>query len=322
MFIVRNGSSLSEKGGFRVHPGHAFLLLLAVNIFLFMLPSCFVRRLFLKVAAVALAVSLGFEMIPILNRPVCRVIFADVGQGDCCLIMTPDKTCLIDAGTYEEGASTVRDILDYYGIYQVDICVMSHWDADHAGGIAALFGQGRTKDIVTSYVPSPDDNDKDVKEFFKSISVYGLSESSFLSGLCGISSGERIYLSNQVYFDVLYPVSATDGGNECSLVLMLHIIGEDDTTILFTGDIGTATESLLIGSGTDLDCDILKVAHHGSKYSSSEEFIEACAPSISVISVGAYNFYGHPAPDTIGRLDSYGSVILRTDEEGAVIMEY
>ncbi len=322
MLIVKNGASLTEKSGAAFHPGKPFLAALAVALFLFMLPECLVKRLFQKLSAVVLAVALGFEMIPVLNKPVCRVVFADVGQGDCCLIMTPDMSCLIDGGTYEKGDSTVRDILDYYGIYQVDICIMSHWDADHAGGIAALFGQGRTRIISANYVPSFDDRDKDVEEFFKATGLNGDLKKDFLSQLQLLTAGERIDLSEQVYLDVLYPSSASNGGNESSLVLMLHIIGEDDTSILFTGDIGTVTESQLTGSGTDLDCDILKVAHHGSKYSSSEEFIDACSPEIAVISVGAYNFYGHPAPSTLDRLDSYGCIVFRTDEEGAVMLEY
>ena len=103
---------------------------------------------------------------------------------------------------------------------------------------------------------------------------------------------------------------------------MLHILGSEDTSILFTGDIGFPAESMIVDSGVDIDCDILKVAHHGSKYSSSDEFIAACSPSVAVISVGKNNFYGHPAPSTLERLESYGCAVFRTDEEGAVVMEY
>ena len=131
-----------------------------------------------------------------------------------------------------------------------------------------------------------------------------------------------MYLSESVYFDVLYPSLNLGGGNENSLVLKLHITGSEETTILFTGDIGMSTETELLESGSDPDCDILKVAHHGSKYSSSVEFIESCSPDAAVISVGAHNFYGHPAPDTLSRLNSYGCEVFRTDEEGAVVMEF
>ena len=282
------------------------------------------RKIFMKPTAAVLAFAIGLESFSVLKRSDCRVVFADVGQGDCCLIITPDKTCLIDAGTYKEGSSTVCDLLDYYGIYQVDYCVMSHWDSDHAGGFAALSDQGRVKSILTSYVPSSDDKDKDkdVQEFLISNCSDPESELSFRLKLSMVLAGDRIDLSDSVYLDVLYPSVSSGGGNESSLVVMLHIIGKEETSILFTGDIGTTTETLLIEKGIDLDCDILKVAHHGSKYSSSGEFIEVCSPDIAVISVGAHNFYGHPSPQTLSRFDSYGCEIFRTDTEGAVVLEY
>lgn len=320
--IVKIGSSLSEKGGSPIHISSYVLLVLGLTVFLFMLSPCTLRRLFLKPVALVLAVAIGFNVLSLINKPSCRVVFADVGQGDCCLIITPDKTCLIDAGTYDEGGTTVSNLLDYYGIYQVDVCVMSHWDVDHAGGLAALSDLGRTRTILTSYVPSPDDADKDVQEFLLSTAKSGSDNSCFLSQLHGLYAGDMLYLSNDVYFEVLYPSSNLGGGNENSLVLKLHITGEEDTSILFTGDIGMSTEAEMLESGIDPDCDILKVAHHGSKYSSSTEFIEACSPDAAVISVGAHNFYGHPAPDTLGRLNSYGCEVFRTDEEGAVVMEF
>lgn len=320
--IVNIGSSLSEMGGSPVHLNSYLLLILGITVFIFMLPPCTLRRLFLKPAAFVLAVAVGVNAFPLIRKPTCRVVFADVGQGDCCLIITPDKTCLIDAGTYDEGSTTVSDLLDYYGINRVDICVMSHWDVDHAGGIAALCDQGRTNTILTSYVPLPDSYDKDVREFLLSTSLSGSDNSGFLSQLQGIYEGDRVYLSESVYFDVLYPSSNLGGGNENSLVLKLQVMGSEETSILFTGDIGMSSEAEILESGIDPDCDILKVAHHGSKYSSSMEFIEACSPDAAVISVGAHNFYGHPAPDTLDRLNSYGCEVFRTDEEGAVVMEF
>lgn len=320
--IVNIGSSLSEMGGSLVHLNSYLLLILGLTVFLFMLPPSVLRRLFLKPAAFVLAVAVGVNAFTLIRKPTCRVVFADVGQGDCCLIITPDKTCLIDAGTYDEGSTTVSDLLDYYGIYQVDISVMSHWDVDHAGGIAALCDQGRTNTILTSYVPLSDEHDKDVQEFLLSTALSGSDNSCFLSQLQGIYEGDRVYLSGSVYFDVLYPATNLGGGNENSLVLKLQVMGSEETSILFTGDIGISSEAEILESGIDPDCDILKVAHHGSKYSSSIEFIEACSPDAAVISVGAHNFYGHPAPDTLDRLNFYGCEVFRTDEEGAVVMEF
>ena len=318
--IVRTGSSLSEQSGMPVHLSSHQLVVLGFTVFLYMIPPSLLKRLLLRPCSLLLAVIIGFEMFSMIDRPDCRVIFADVGQGDCCLVITPEKTCLIDGGTYTEGSKTVSGLLDYYGISKVDICIMSHWDADHAGGIAALYDMGRTRTILTSYIPGADHRDKDVREFCKSLgreSPFGSGDSSLLSL---VLAGDRITLSDGVYLDVLYPSESTGGGNESSLVLMLHINGE--TSILFTGDIGSETEAVLIGDSVFLDCDILKVAHHGSKYSSSAEFIEACSPDTAVISVGANNLYGHPAPATLDRLESYGCDVFRTDLEGAVVLEY
>ncbi|MBR4556820.1 MAG: ComEC/Rec2 family competence protein [Clostridiales bacterium] len=320
--IVSVGSKISERGGITIHFSKSFLVVLAVAVFMFMLRPCFMRRLCLKLLCLILALMIGIEIYPYIQKPVCTVVFADVGQGDCCLIMTHESTCLIDAGTYDKGASTVRDILDYYGIYQVDVCVMSHWDVDHAGGIAALNDQGRVKSIYTSYVPQDGVTDKDVEEFFISTALSGSDREEYLSRLEPVIAGDIITLSERVYLEVLYPQESTGGGNEESLVVMLHIDADEDTEILFTGDIGMSTEEILINSDIDIDCDILKVAHHGSKYSSSDGFISCCSPDIAVISVGKNNFYGHPAPDTLERLEDYGCEVFRTDEEGAVILNY
>jgi beta-lactamase superfamily II metal-dependent hydrolase len=171
-------------------------------------------------------------------------------------------------------------------------------------------------------VPAPGDFDKDVRDFFESVDPDNEYGDLFLSELESAPAGSRIYLSDKVYIEVLYPSSCSGGGNESSLVMMLNIIEEEDISILFTGDIGTKTEAVLTEDGTALDCDILKVAHHGSKYSTSDEFIEACSPDIAVISVGARNLYGHPAPATVERLESHGCDVFRTDTEGAVVLEF
>ena len=320
--LVSFGCELSEKGGAPIHLSKAFLIVLGLSVFLFFVPPSILRRLFFKLSCLVLAIMTGFSIVSVINRPDCRVVFADVGQGDCCLIMTSDKTCLIDGGTYDEGASTVTDLLDYYGIWQVDLCIMSHWDVDHAGGIAALCVQGRTKSILTSYVPGPSDSDKDVEDFFKSTGLNNDSKALYMSQLSLCLAGDRITLSDSVFLDILYPSTSTGGGNEQSLVAKLHISGSDPVDILFTGDIGQLTEAQLIEESADLDCDILKVAHHGSKYSSSDHFIAVCSPTIAVISVGAHNFYGHPAPATLERLEKAGCTIFRTDQEGAVVLEY
>ena len=117
----------------------------------------------------------------------------------------------------------------------------------------------------------------------------------------------------------LWPYEASDGGNEDSVVLRLVY---EDISVLFTGDIGFESEGRLVDAGAMIDSDILKVGHHGSAYSTSSEFIEHVSPDTAIISVGAYNRYGHPSPETVERLDTYGCEIRRTDLEGAIIYEF
>lgn len=319
--LVKTGGLLSRQGGAPVHLSKTFLAVSGLVLFLVMSGPCMMKRILLKPAAFFLAIVIGTGAVDYFRKPVCTVVFADVGQGDCCLIMTEDKTCLIDGGTFDEGSKAVCGLLDYYGISRVDVCVMSHWDADHAGGIAALCESGRTECILTSFVPCPEEPDKEVAEFYKATGLCKESREKLMSQLVLFAEGDCLYLSEEVRLDALYPASGTGGGNDDSLVTMLNI-DKTGTSILFTGDISTKVEEHLIGAGTDIDCDILKVAHHGSRYSTSEEFIEAASPEMAVISVGANNFYGHPAPETVERLEQYGCKVFRTDEEGAVILRY
>ena len=91
---------LSEKSGMPVHLSKCLLVFLGLTVFLYMIPPCMIRKMLIKPVAAVLALAIGLESFSVLKSFDCRVIFADVGQGDCCLIITPEKTCLIDAGTY------------------------------------------------------------------------------------------------------------------------------------------------------------------------------------------------------------------------------
>jgi len=139
----------------------------------------------------------------------------------------------------------------------------------------------------------------------------------FLSACTKVPCGQVFVLGEGVELKVIAPKQAAGGGNADSLVMVLESGGK---TVLFTGDIGTETEQEIIQEGVLSDCDILKVAHHGSKYSTSEDFLEATTPEIAVISVGKNNFYGHPTEECLVRLENCGCEIYRTDTDGAVIL--
>ena len=311
---VRIGSSYSLS--FSVRPAGPFILMsIWLFIFLKLMPPFAFRKLLLKTSSLLLAVCIGLLMADFVRPVKAQIIFADVGQGDCCLIIAGGNTCLIDGGTFEKGSSSVSDLLDHYGIEVVDLAFMTHWDQDHAGGIAALDMTGRIDQIYTGFTGS----DEDTEMFEKSLKIRNCDPSAFRSKVTKTDAGDVFKMSEDVSLTVLYPANCTTGGNPGSLVMLLDCCG---MKMLFTGDIGLEEEAQIISEGLIGDVDVLKVSHHGSKYASSNEFLEMAKPEISVISAGRNNLYGHPNKATLARLEKAGTIIYRIDLQGAVIFEF
>ncbi len=253
-----------------------------------------IRRFLLRMLPLILALSIALEITEQLQKPLVTLVFIDVGQGDSCLITDGDISILIDGGRYEYGR-TVSSVLDYYLIDKVDIAVMSHIDEDHSGGIRYLYEEGRIERVYTpaeDKAPCPSED---------------------------LGYGDEL-VAGEMRLRCIYPESSlpNDGGNEGSAVILMEVSG---TGILFTGDIGFETESLLRELGLLTDIDILKVAHHGSRYSTSEGFLRVTSPELCIISVGRHNNYGHPAKETLERIASSGSEVLKTSSCGAVTVK-
>lgn len=312
---VETGSaaSLEMSFGKPVEPLYVFGIWLFV--FLMLLPGFSLKRILIRFSCALLAVCAGLVLAGLIRPVNAEIVFADVGQGDCCLIMAGNNTCLIDSGTYEKGESAVSDLLDYYGIAKVDVAFMTHWDQDHAGGIAALHKAGRINKIYTGFIG----NDGDTEAFEKSVSYRNCDPALFRKDLEKTNAGDVFVLSDKVRLKVLYPTECTSGGNPGSLVILMDCCGKE---ILFTGDIGFEEEKQMVSENTVPDVDILKVSHHGSRYASSSDFLVRAKPELSVISAGKYNYYGHPSPKTLERLEKAGSKILRIDRDGAVIFRF
>ncbi len=248
-----------------------------------------------------------------------QVVFIDVGQGDCEFIKTySGETVLIDGGGFNAvlnpGRSSIGDtttipfLLDY-GVSSLDIVVATHGHDDHIQGLEAVLERFPVKNLVI-----PDIDRK--KEFEKIIKI--AENKNIKVVFC--QQGDIIKLDDKTNLTVLFPKKnfKIDQSplNNGSLVLKLQY---KKTTVIFTGDIEDEAEHLLLSEGTDLKADVLKVAHHGSSYSSTDEFLSAVNPDAAVISVGKNNF-GHPSMDTIGRLTSRGTQVFRTDQCGALIL--
>lgn len=282
--------------------GKNLMILVFIGLIIYLMPRSDFRKVVSEIWLVVIAFVVIAKVINNLNEPEARVVFIDVGQGDCCLIMAGGQSCLIDTGVADKAIYNVLPVLDYYGIDQVDYCIASHWDLDHAGGIGVLSDLGRISNVYSSCNSIPDE-------------VTSVWEGSV--DVIELHAGDVLVFDGDTSMEIISPEVAFTGDNEESLVMMFHSM---DTDILFTGDIGEVTENTLIEE-VSVDADILKVAHHGSRYSSSERFLECISPQLAVISVGKYNFYGHPSDEVINRLENQSIDILRTDISGAVICE-
>jgi competence protein ComEC len=236
-----------------------------------------------------------------------RVHVLDVGQGDAILIEAPgDKTVLIDAGT---GKSNVTQQLQERGIKKLNLVVGSHPHADHIGGMAEVL---KSFDIGM-YV----DNGMTHTTLTYARTTM-MVEKKGIPYRAGVN--DRVFnIGDEVKLTVLHPRSTLLRGtrsdlNSNSVVLRLD---HKDICFLFTGDAEDPTERALLNGGLD-ECDVLKVAHHGSGHSTSDSFLRAVKPKFAAVSAGLKNRYKHPDEDTLARLKNAGVVVHRTDLEGTI----
>lgn len=227
------------------------------------------------------------------------VVFVSVGQGDCTHIRADGHDVLIDGGgdrNYNVGEKILKPYLLKNGAKNIDVAVATHLHMDHYKGLEEL---SETFTIGKILIPSE-----------------------------GINYGNKIMLSKKVYVESVWPldrnaqVYSSENENENNMVYIIYC---GDKKILITGDMLEKDEIEMVNyyRGTDkLDCDVLKVGHHGSRSSTTEELINAVTPHVAVISVGKNNVYGHPHQETLDILNEHGIITYRTDINGAVGIEF
>lgn len=268
-----------------------------------------IRRNYKKIAAVfAAAVICGAVCSVYLSDGFEKtdMVFVDVGQGDCLHIKAGGKNLLIDGGgsfNYNVGKSTLKPYLLKNGVTKIDMAIATHLHTDHYQGLKELSQTYRIKKLGVYEANSVNENH--LKKEFKTDEILYLA------------AGDVINMGRNVSVEVLSPDRGNPldekDENKNSLVLRVNVKG---SSVLMTGDIDEKGEKTLIAD-TDIKADILKIAHHGSRYSSCEKFIAVAAPKIAVIQVGK-NTYGHPSEEVIKRLEEHKITVLRNDEQGAV----
>ncbi len=246
-----------------------------------------------------------------------QVSMLDVGQGDGLYIRTPSGIhCFIDGGSTDiskVGTYRMEPFLKSQGVSRLDYVFISHGDADHMNGIQELLeNQLLGISIDTLVLPTESVLDDSLKEL-------ALTAARFGTKTVIIQEGQQI-ADGEMSLTCLAPAQDYGGeiGNASSMVLALKYREFD---MLFTGDVEGTGEEALTESSLLEDCDILKVAHHGSKNSSIEPFLEKIRPEISLISAGRENRYGHPHEETVKRLENRGCQIYSTQTCGAVTVK-
>jgi len=239
------------------------------------------------------------------NPSIVTVYFFDVGQGDSIFIDTNNKDVLIDGGP-RSASLTVLNYLSELNISHVDIVVATHPDADHIGGLITVLNSSIQVDMVLY-----NNQTSTTKTYQEFISLAG-------DKMVVAERGQVYVLDYNVNFTVLNPTQPLEFSdtNDNSIVLRLQV---ENISFLFTGDATFETEENMMNAGLNLKSQVLKVAHHGSKYSTSTEFIQAVKPIYAVISVGE-NPYGHPSPETIQRLLNEDVIVYNTQVSGTIVM--
>ena len=233
----------------------------------------------------------------------------DVGQGDAIFIETPSKNqILVDGGPNSKVLSELGEVMPFYD-RTIDLIVLTHPQQDHIFGLVEVLKRYKVANVLMTGV----DYSGGAYEEFKKI-IGDKNINVFIA-----QSRQKVFLDKDASLDILYPFeklfSEKFAGdvNDTSVALLLNAFGRK---FLLAGDAGMIEETNMVNSGANIDIDVLKLNHHGSKYSNSALFLEKTSPQIAVVSAGKSNRYGHPHKETLARLADIQ--LYRSDTQGRI----
>lgn len=235
-----------------------------------------------------------------------RAAVLDVGQGESVALCSGSEAALVDCGSsnsYVDAGSVAADALQSAGIRRLSAVIVTHYHADHTNGLTEVLTR---LPVDTLYLPDIED-EYGVRDRLVSLAAHQGADVVFVTEPTRIALGEAIL--------TVYPPLLTTGDLNEQGLTALATAGDFD--LLITGDMAGQTEQLLAQTYPLPDVEVLVVSHHGSRYSSDESFLRAITPDNAVISVGD-NRYGHPAEETLRRLQAVGATVWRTDQQGSI----
>jgi len=251
------------------------------------------------------------------------VDFLSVGQGDSAFIQTPEgHQILIDGGPGSAVLEKLSALMPFWD-KSIDLIILTHPESDHMQGILEVLQRYKVDNFLWTGVVKNDAENKKLAVLLKKSQA---SKNNFLAALnysqptkiITVSLGQEVKAGN-VLIDILYPFENLAGKelkNTSNDTCVVSKIVFGNSSFLFTGDISAAAEKELVNNA-EVESDVLKIAHHGSKYSTTDLFLGNVAPEYAVIEVGKNN-YGHPTSEVLNRLEKFGIKMLRTDKDGDV----
>lgn len=239
-----------------------------------------------------------------------EVHIIDVGQGDSILIKNSNKTVLIDAGENDKG-KTVVDYLKSQNVKNIDILIGTHPHSDHIGGMDYVIENMNVNKIIMPKLPDElIPTTRTYTDVLQAVASKGLKITAAKPSL-------QYDLGGGATLKIIAPIDEFKSLNEMSVVTRLDY---GESSFLFTGDIEKYSEKSIVASNINIDVDVLDVPHHGSKGSSSNEFLSKITPKFAVISCGENNDYGHPHKEAVERIGEYCE-INRTDLSGNILIK-
>lgn len=245
-----------------------------------------------------------------------QVYALDIGQGDSLLIVSPTgKTVLVDTGNPGNDSRIFTALDSHAGGRKIDLFIASHPHADHIGSADMVINGSTVARVLDSGYPH---TTKTYENYLQAVKKSG---AQFIEA----SPGQTFDLGGGAVITVLAPIKPyftqselRQGANPQNANSVVVRLDYNTFSMLFTGDAEAETEARMIAKGANLRAKVLKVGHHGSRYATSQAFLDVVKPEAAVISVGSDNNYGHPTQDTLTRLKTAGAKVYRTDLEGEI----